>query len=227
MTETTPPPTLPLVEPLARLLDTLEARNRHVIVARFGLDGGRPRTLEAIGADLALTRERVRQIERNLLAALATLLSPETLDTLVEEASRDAWNLLSREEGYLRRADLIFRRHLLPPGFELLLALARLPVPVWLDRFYQRLGAGWCERTISAARLRSLAQDITPRLAELRGAAIADVGAGFDLAEVRLALALVMDRPIRNGRVAPGRPRSRRQSTLTGRSAVGRSAPRG
>ena len=53
--------------PVAPLLAVLSARSRDVIGRRFGL-GGRPRqTLHAIGRDLGLTRERVRQIE---LAAL-------------------------------------------------------------------------------------------------------------------------------------------------------------
>ena len=42
---------------------------------RFGLNG-EPHTLDAIGAELGLTRERVRQVERQALAALETALAP-------------------------------------------------------------------------------------------------------------------------------------------------------
>ena len=41
-------------------------------VMRFGLDDGRPRTLDEVGRHLGLTRERIRQIERDTLAELRT-----------------------------------------------------------------------------------------------------------------------------------------------------------
>jgi len=45
------------------LLDILPSKTKSILVARFGLDGGKPKTLEAIGKTLGITRERVRQIE--------------------------------------------------------------------------------------------------------------------------------------------------------------------
>ena len=44
-----------------------------MIVLRYGLDEVEPRTLEQIGRELGITRERVRQIEVEALARLATL----------------------------------------------------------------------------------------------------------------------------------------------------------
>lgn len=48
---------------LARLLAALRPSERRVMILRFGLEDGEPRTLEAIGRLLKVTRERVRQIE--------------------------------------------------------------------------------------------------------------------------------------------------------------------
>jgi RNA polymerase primary sigma factor len=52
------------------LLETMDAREATVLRLRFGLDGEDPMTLKEIGDRLGLTRERVRQIEREALAAL-------------------------------------------------------------------------------------------------------------------------------------------------------------
>jgi RNA polymerase primary sigma factor len=57
-----------------QLVERLEPRDASVIRLRFGLDGQEPHTLKEIGDQLGLTRERVRQIERDALAKLADCL---------------------------------------------------------------------------------------------------------------------------------------------------------
>lgn len=52
------------------VLDTLEEREQDVIKLRYGLDDGMPRTLDQIGRRFGLSRERVRQIEREVMAKL-------------------------------------------------------------------------------------------------------------------------------------------------------------
>lgn len=60
---------------IERLLSSLADRERDILRLRFGLDRGEPRTLEEVGAELNLTRERIRQIERSALAKLRQPLS--------------------------------------------------------------------------------------------------------------------------------------------------------
>ena len=52
------------------MLGTLEEREQAVIRMRYGLDDGQPRTLDQIGRRFGLSRERVRQIERETMAKL-------------------------------------------------------------------------------------------------------------------------------------------------------------
>ena len=60
-------------EALDRALESLTERDRHVLELRYGLRGEEPHTLEHVGRRLGLTRERVRQIEVESLARLASL----------------------------------------------------------------------------------------------------------------------------------------------------------
>lgn len=59
-----------LQEQLTQVLDSLAERERKVIELRFGLVDGHPRTLEEVGREFGVTRERIRQIESKTLAKL-------------------------------------------------------------------------------------------------------------------------------------------------------------
>ncbi|NIN68594.1 MAG: hypothetical protein GTO63_28590, partial [Anaerolineae bacterium] len=52
------------------LLSRLPDRLRHVVTARYGLDGHPPRSLRQLAAQLALSHERIRQLEQDALAWL-------------------------------------------------------------------------------------------------------------------------------------------------------------
>jgi len=59
-----------LQDELNKVLNTLNERERKVIQLRFGLQDGHPRTLEEVGREFGVTRERIRQIESKTLSKL-------------------------------------------------------------------------------------------------------------------------------------------------------------
>ncbi len=59
-----------LKEQVSEVLDTLNGRERRVLQLRFGLEDGRSRTLEEVGREFGVTRERIRQIEAKALRKL-------------------------------------------------------------------------------------------------------------------------------------------------------------
>src|ERR1700751_2496084 len=60
---------------LSELLEVLDDRERKIIFKRFGLDGGKPKTLEEIGKKFGVTRERIRQLQNIALAKLRRALA--------------------------------------------------------------------------------------------------------------------------------------------------------
>jgi RNA polymerase primary sigma factor len=75
---------------LADCLDSLDDRQRTVLELRYGLDGGRPRTLDEIGLVFGVTRERVRQIEKQSLTKLAALAEAQQLRSAPSPLPRTA-----------------------------------------------------------------------------------------------------------------------------------------
>ena len=68
---------------LDRVLDILPEREALILRLRFGLEDGRPRTLDEVGRQIGLTRERIRQLEKG---ALARLREPDATRELLDLA---------------------------------------------------------------------------------------------------------------------------------------------
>jgi RNA polymerase primary sigma factor len=60
---------------LSELLEVLDDRERKIIFDRYGLDGGKSKTLEEIGKKFGVTRERIRQVQNIALAKLRKALA--------------------------------------------------------------------------------------------------------------------------------------------------------
>ena len=75
-----------LKEQLMSVLETLTPREQKVIRLRYGLDDAHTRTLEEVGREFSVTRERIRQIEAK---ALRKLRHPSKLKRLRDDLSDD------------------------------------------------------------------------------------------------------------------------------------------
>jgi len=73
-----------LREEIEEVLETLTERERKILVLRFGLEDGSPRTLEEVGSMFRVTRERIRQIEAKALRKLRHPTRSRRLRTFLE-----------------------------------------------------------------------------------------------------------------------------------------------
>jgi DNA-directed RNA polymerase sigma subunit (sigma70/sigma32) len=67
-----------LRDEVSDLLEVLDDREREIIFRRFGLDGCKPKTLEEVGRNLGVTRERIRQLQNIALAKLRSRIQSST-----------------------------------------------------------------------------------------------------------------------------------------------------
>jgi len=74
-----------LTKAVEEALGELSEREREIVRMRFGLDDGQPRTLEDVGKEFRVTRERVRQIEAKTLAKLRHPMRSQRLKEFLEE----------------------------------------------------------------------------------------------------------------------------------------------
>ena len=74
-----------LREQLEKVMDTLSEREQKVLALRFGLEDGKPHTLEEVGREFQVTRERIRQIEAKALRKLRHPTRSRKLRVFLEE----------------------------------------------------------------------------------------------------------------------------------------------
>src|SRR5215470_6757672 len=95
---------------LSELLKVLDDREHQIIFDRFGLDGGKPRTLEEVGKKFGVTRERIRQLQNIALAKLRRALA-------------------KREKPIVRRNPIQFLKPVSPDGTRTRLGVVKANIP--------------------------------------------------------------------------------------------------
>src|ERR1700682_1414866 len=104
---------------LSELLEVLEDRERTIIFKRFGLDDGKPKTLEEVGKKFGVTRERIRQLQNIALAKLRRALAKREKPTV----RRDPIQLLKPVSPDPTRTRLRVAKATIPPKAPLHLIL--------------------------------------------------------------------------------------------------------
>ena len=79
---------------LDTLLEVLDERERKIIDARFGLEGQKPKTLEEVGQEFGVTRERIRQLQNIALKKLRRALQKKE-----DPGPRPAKGLVPKKKG--------------------------------------------------------------------------------------------------------------------------------
>ena len=67
---------------LDELLQELPEREEKILRMRYGLDDGKPKTLEEVGRECHVTRERIRQIEANAIRRLQNMSARRGMDEM-------------------------------------------------------------------------------------------------------------------------------------------------
>lgn len=78
---------LDLKEQLLKAMSTLEEREKIVLIKRYGLEDNEPMTLDELGNELGLSRERIRQIEEKALRKLRNPIRSEQLKVYMADAA--------------------------------------------------------------------------------------------------------------------------------------------
>lgn len=86
----------------SKVLSTLSQKQKEILERRFGLDGGQRETLQSIGEDFGVTRERVRQVEVEALANLAEQKGGQDLKGVFPYFEKRL-----KQDGGLRREDIL------------------------------------------------------------------------------------------------------------------------
>jgi len=142
------------------LLDQCEPRDRLIVERRFGLGQTPPETLEEIGSDYGVTRERIRQIEKRALTRMRVRMHRVPLADHVGAAAPGAWLHISECRGWIadRQVDQALRK--LDGFVQLALELLETPSRTWLSTAATRAAHGWIGAPIDPELARSAAIDL-------------------------------------------------------------------
>jgi RNA polymerase sigma factor (sigma-70 family) len=210
-----------LIDLAERALAELGERKRDVVRRRFAVESTDRETLEQVGLDYGVTRERVRQIEKRALAELRRLLPSDALVPLLGRWASVGWRRLAGDAVALPVQGLAARTNALHGNVLLLFELAGMTVEGWLDSVARRYAHGWLAPRLVASTVEATASALSNHPALVRlPRAIASMG---ESDEVAAALVLILNLYVDGGYVFASRPSPRRRRAATAHALLVRS----
>ena len=155
---------VPHFETLAGCLEWLlghcEARDRLIVERRFGLGHAAPETLEEIGADYGVTRERIRQIEKRALKRMRVRIRRVPFADLVTSASPEVWLQISEGLGWISDSQVDAALRNLDGNIQLALELTGTAPGNWLSANATRAAHGWIGTPVDPELTKSAASEL-------------------------------------------------------------------
>lgn len=194
-----------LAERLGWLVSDLPPRAQAILWRRNGIAQARCETLEEIGLDYGVTRERIRQVEAKSLKRLAVRVRRAPLRDFLAAEAQAHWNDIAADTPFLRRAELLDARRRLDPHLRLACEIEDVSIEEWLDRFAQPFPFGWLSPRLDRAEVEAAGRSVgglsgLPIPVPLTGL----VAAGDEIAAA-IAVELVDGVAVRSGYLMPRR----------------------
>jgi hypothetical protein len=142
------------------LVQGLPAKERHVLIHRFGLDGSEPQTLQEIAARTYVTRERVRQLESKGLRLLRLPAHRSTLREFLRAEHECMWSTLASGNNLITDIELRDNRRRLEPWQRLALEVAFGDIREWLTAHSTRTDSGWLRFGTDAGQIDEARGDV-------------------------------------------------------------------
>lgn len=189
-------------------LQVLPAREREILVRRFGLDGEPDETLEEVGERLGVTRERIRQLEAKALGRLRKRIEPAALGKMLRFAAAAFWD--QRERPYLLSQEICNPKRLLGPKLALAHELSDLPLIDWLLLASHTMAYGLLRTEVDPDQVRALARNIERSAAERPlPLPLVELGIDAEAGTVEAAVSLETRYYLFDGYLVQTKPRTR------------------
>ncbi len=127
---------------LSASLENLAERERHVITDRYGMNGAPRKTLEAVGQQLNVTRERIRQIERRAIRKLRDK-SGGVMKSYVKNKQQEIYEKLADGKHVVPFEQLSKQEAALSGEYRLALDIAYGSTKRWLEDVAKSISSGW------------------------------------------------------------------------------------
>jgi RNA polymerase sigma factor (sigma-70 family) len=147
-------------ERILEILRGLSAKENDVLLRRYGLGGLPPKTLEEIGKEFYVTRERVRQIEHKAIRRLRVPSKLAAFKTLLNHEQASIWNLLSQNNELLLPGDIEKRQHEIESLQQLALDIVFNGVGEWVAAEGKFFNGGWLRSDRQLEDVRSAVAEV-------------------------------------------------------------------